>query len=315
MLKIRRIYNQNKRGIWLVLLIIASIIIVIQLLNFIAKKQNEQRINTSLNISENTTKKERNLTSSSNHSVASSEKISSEELEKGAEVIEEFINYCKNGEIKLAYQMLTDECKEEMYTTQESFEKLYCSQIFQNNSNCSLENWNGNTYRIKVIGDILASGKINEGDEKQDYITVKRVEDGYKLNINGYIGREEINRTKEKEKITITVVSRDTYMDYEKYQIKVKNNSEHTILLDTLKDTYGMYIENDKGVKFSSYLQEVSIADLELARGHERNISIKYYSTYNEKKNIASVVFSNVVLNYDEKSTAMSEKTNIAVEI
>ena len=39
---LKRFYDQNRKGIWMAIIIIASIFILLQLLNYFAKKNNEK---------------------------------------------------------------------------------------------------------------------------------------------------------------------------------------------------------------------------------------------------------------------------------
>lgn len=56
--------------------------------------------------------------------------ISEEKFEKDQNLVDLFIEYCNSQNYKEAYNLLTDECKEKLYSTQEKFEKNYCSLIF-----------------------------------------------------------------------------------------------------------------------------------------------------------------------------------------
>ena len=109
------------------------------------------------------------------------------------------------------------------------------------NKSYTVENWVNNTYRVLFTGDILSTGKLDNSDEIQDYITVTKKNDEYKLNINNYIGRQYVNKITDNDNIKITVESIDTYMDYEKYNLIIENNSDNSILLDTGNDTKNLF--------------------------------------------------------------------------
>lgn len=298
-----RYYNQNRKKIWGIVIIIASAILLLQMANYFAKKSNEEKIaNASNNIVEETYNTNTS-TLTSNKSAVSGENVSGNQLENATKAIDKFISYCNNKDLQSAYDMLTDECKLQMYDTLEVFEQAYYNNNFNGqNKTCTIENWAGNTYKVRIIDDMLSTGKRNNGYAKQDYITVKKIDDTYKLNINNYIGYYKINKTTEKNNIKVEVVSKNTYMDYDEYTVKVTNNTENTIMLDTKTDVKSLYIEDKSGGKHSSYNHELTDPMLIIQAGQTKEVTIKFYSSFVSTKQIKYVVFSDLILNYDEYS-------------
>lgn len=310
MRNIIRFYNQNRKSIWILALIIFFLIIILQVINYFVGVNQENKNKEKQEILQNTQSIQNNLDSSviiqSNESAISGEGVSNKNLKTAQEMIERFLTNCNEQKYEEAYGLLTDECKEEMYPSLDVFVNSYASKIFNGQKiNCNIQNWTGDIYKVEIAGDILATGKVNE-DTLQDYITI----DNDKLNINRYIKRTEINKSNEKDNIKIEVLNKNTYMDYETYTIKIDNNSQSDILLDTKRDMKSMYIEDDKGVKYSSYNHELTEADLTITRNHSRTITIKYYSSYNSSKDIQRLVFSNIVMNYDS-TTKIINNTQI----
>ena len=194
MINIRRYYNQNRKKIWGVIIIVASAFILIQLLNSVLQANHDKTQNI---ISNNEEKKinTENSKLTANTSAITGEKISNERLENATKIIDDFINCCNKKELEKAYNMLTDKCKEEMYNSLEDFEKSYYEDVFGGESKtCNIENWANNTYKVNIMNDSLATGKSNNGYSKEDYITIEKVKDDYKLNINNYIGYKELKR-------------------------------------------------------------------------------------------------------------------------
>lgn len=98
-------------------------------------------------------------------------------------------------------------------------------------------------------------------------------------------------------------------MDYESYEIEVKNNTEKDILMDTKENLKSMYIKDSKDVKYSAYSHEISFADLYVQRKQKRTLKLKYYSSYNSAKNIEKLVFSNVVMDYNRESDTINSNS------
>lgn len=309
-MNIIRYYNQNRRKIWGILIIITSAFILLQLVNHIYKRNSEKALtignNTIAEINTNVT------TLTTNQSVITRESLSTNQLQSATTVIDNFISYCNDKELQKAYDLLTDECKTEMYNTLEIFEQAYYNDVFDGkNKACTIENWVNNTYRVKIIDDMLSTGKSNNGYSKQDYITVNKVDNEYKLNINNYIGYTEINKTTSKDDINMEVVSKNTYMDHEEYTIKVTNNTENTMLLDSRTDMKTLYLQDNKKATYSSYNHELTEPMLTVSSGQTKEVTIKFYSSYVSTKDIQYIVFSDLLLYKGQLSEKLEFKANV----
>lgn len=291
-----RYYNQNRKKIWGIIIIIAFLFIVFYQVAIGNKKENKLVDNTTININTST------LTT--NQSTVTGEKVSSKKLKDEVEIIDEFLSYCNEGDSEKAYEMLTDECKQQMYKSLEIFEKGYRNPNFENgDKSCTIENWIGETYKVKITDNILATGKSNEGYAKQDYITVIQEEEESKLNINHYIGKTEINRQTENLNITMDVIENNQYMDYETYTIKITNQNEGDIKLDTMFDVKTLYLEDENGKTYSAYTNELTEPMLRIEAGHTKKVTIKFYSGYTSTKKIEAIVFSDLILYQGETQT------------
>ena len=176
--------------------------------------------------------------------------------------------------------------------------------------NYTIENWVKDTYRVNITGDLLATGK-DDGYSKLDYITVKRSDDEYKLNINNYIGYTEINKKTTEDNISINVISKNTYKDYEEYTISATNNTENIVQLDNISNTDTLYLEDSKGVKYPYYNHELTVPMVTIPSGQTKEVAIKFYSSYVSTKTIERMVFSDIIL----KNGQLGEIVKIDVKI
>lgn len=317
MYRLIRWYNQNRKAVWIVIGVIALIILIIQLINYWVKEENEKTLQESNQTQTQTTNNSREYNTISigeDSSALTGEALSSSQLSE-IEIIDMFVEYCNNQQIEEAYNMLTDECKEEIYKEKRIFEETYYNPIFLNTTrDVNVENWVSNIYKVDYNENFLATGQYSTENTKQDYITVEEQEDNtYKLNINNYIGRKEVNKSNEKNGITIEVLQKDTYMDYEVYTIKVQNNSNSTIKLDDGKNIKGMYIEDDNGIRYGAYTHEISDVDLIISPRETKEIRIKYYSRYGSDKNITNLGFERIIFNYEENTTPNVDSFRIEI--
>ena len=237
----------------------------------------------------------------SNKSAISGSSISSTKLKKHVDIIDEFFKYCNEGNIDRAYEMLTDECKEVLFPNVETFDSIYYSSLFKEEKKTyTVENWIGDTYQVKITGDILSTGKLDNSKTNQDYITIVENGDSYKLNINNYIGRTNRDKITEVESIKVNIQSIDTYMDYEIYNISVENGTDGTILLNTNDDTKSVYLLDRKNMKYYFYSNEVAESSLLIQSKFTNKFKIKFDNSYSSNRKIEKLVFSKVVLKYDE---------------
>ncbi len=312
-----RWYNQNREVFFIIVVIIAFIIIMIQVVNGIFAEENAQKRNEIA--SENSGTNSSTTISTPSTSVITGEEISQTQSNILVNVIEEFVEYCNAGEIESAYNMLTDECKELIYPTLEYFNQNYYQKIFYIDRMYSLENWynEGNfyTYYIKYTEDVLASGNLNSEDNKGDYITVVKEGTNYKLNISSYIGREIINKQEARNAFSITVNWLDMYMDYTIANITVKNNTSDMICLDTKEDNTTMYLYDENDVTYSSLLNEIADEQLIIRANMSNTLNIKFNKIYNPERVLSGIVFSDIVLDYEEYLTGNSEKNPVTINL
>ena len=215
--KIIRYFNQNRKKVYISLIIIVFLFGLLQLLNVMAKNKKEEEKDTS-GINEIM---QNNKSIVSNKSAVSGTSISEKKLKKDTDVIDNFFKYCNEGNIENAYNLLTDECKEEMYPTIDEFKRIYYSDLFNEGKRTyTIENWFGDTYQVRMTGDILSTGKIDGNQTKQDYVTIVEKDGDYKININNYVGRTKPqDKTTSYKNVDITIDEINTYMDYETFFI------------------------------------------------------------------------------------------------
>ena len=298
--KLLQLYNQNRLKVWAIILASIFIIVLIQLLNNFAKEENDNK-----KISNENEETTQNVVSynQESESIVSSGKVSDKYKDKFGEIIDEFYTYCVNHQPEKAYQMLSVDTKNLMYPTQKLFEKLYYESKFDGNKQYSFQSWSTYdqiyVYKVKIFDDMLSTGKSSDQDSIEDYITVVPDEDTFKLNINSYITRKEINKKDSNDIITAEVGVSDIYMNYQIYTIRLKNNTDKTIILDTRKKTNTTYITDERENRFYAMLYENKEEDMILKPQESKTIKIKFNVAYREELEIEKITFNNI-LNYEE---------------
>lgn len=286
----KRFFNQNIRNIIITIIVVIFIIGGIQLFNYIAK-QNKG----------NTNVVEYNEKRGQAYSILSDTTVSKEKNEKNVDLIDKFIDYCNTGKIEEAYNLLTNECKELYYPTINEFIKNYYNRVFAEPKTYSVQSWitasGSYTYKVKILDDMMATGKYNAEGSVEDYYTIINNE---KLNINKYIGRKEINKNAEKDGILFEIKYKDMYLDYEEYCINIKNNNNFNIAVDSKETTKSIYLTGKNDITYSSYIHELTIEDLIIESNREKEMKIKFNKSYDPERVIKSISISNIILKYDE---------------
>ena len=316
--KIAEWYIGNKSKILMAIFVVVVVVlisIIVNILNSLRKNNTVENVELSTNIQQTDTSigNFTDIYVEDNESVVTGESIGSSHINTIG-TIEQLVQLCNEQKVEEAYNLLSDECKEEVYPSLESFRNNYYNTIFNGKKkNISVENWANNIYKVTFEDDALSTGVYTAEGAIQDYITVVSTDNNeFKLNINNYIGRREINKTNNAVSgVEITALNTDTYMDYQTFTFRVKNNTNKTILLDDKFSTDNMYITDSNGNQYTAYIHELSEAQLTVTPGETKDVTIKYYSRYGTTKTITQIIFNKVILNYNE--VAVKETTRVEI--
>lgn len=312
MLKIVRLYNQNRRIVWLVVIIAIFCIAIISLVNKAYQEQSQANMEK---LTQELTKKSQEENSSdivdyekAAEPLTSGENVHSSVRNEIQGVLEQFIKCVTNNQIQEAYSLLTKECKEIQYPSVESFEQSYCSDI--SNKTYDFQLWTSArstyVYQVRFLDDMLSSGRDTSNNYLQDYITAIKQDGNYRLNINKLIKVTSLDKTTELHDIKFTLRKVETYLEYEYYEIEITNDSQKEIILDSREQDNSVYVQNNDGLKIRALLYENKEEDLKIDTGETKTIKIKFNNTYNGEKTIQCVGFSNVI--YDQEAYQEDEK-------
>jgi len=231
--------------------------------------------------------------------------LSSQIATENKNIINTFVEYCNNKNIESAYNLITDECKEKMFPTMQDFYDTYYSKIFGEARICELQVWitegNWYTYEVKLMEDILSTGRTGQTTMYTDYYTIVKTEQGeQKLNINRYIGRKNIEKETVGGTATVKVLSKDVYLDYELYNMEIKNNTSKTILIDSQRKTDTVFLIDNNSLSYQANIHEIDASTLRLDGYIQRKISIKFNKVYNPSRKIRTINFTDIIPDYEE---------------
>lgn len=290
--KLRRYFNQNREKIIRIAVVILFGLGLLYFVNgMVAKKNNYINQGTTNIQNENSNSNNINTNSALNIGSSSNSKDTSYTTE--TDTIAKFIQYCNEENVSAAYDMLSKECKENIYPTLENFVKNYYNNNFETNKIYNIQRWAGSIYKVDLKENMLQTGKLTS-EAKQDYITIVSQNSENKLNINNYIGRTNINAEKTEENIKIEVLYKDTYMDYETYTFQIKNNSGKDIYLDNLEETSTIYLVDENEMKHTAHTHKIAKEELHIYGHSSKTIQITFSNRYISGRENSRIVFENV---------------------
>lgn len=307
MRKIIRYWNQNRKQIIIVIAIIAFIIIMLNVVNYLFKQINDSSAN---NINQSNVEERQDPT----QSVITGQNVSKDITKENVDIIKKFVDYCNNNETEKAYELLSNECKEEFANNVNTFINNYCRRNFKTKKAYNLELMftepNSYTYKTTYYeDDLLATGGASSTNF-EDYITIINQDGERKLNINNFIKKQEINKEQTTDEIQITIKSKKVYRSYEQYRISIKNNTGNTISISNGENSEDIYLLDKNDTKYIAFLNEIPIYSLSIKPMRTTELDITFNKMYDTYRTIERVQFNNICLNQENNT-----KTTITIKI
>lgn len=298
---LRKDMFQNRYKILAIIVAIILVLCLIQVLNAFAKSSGKNKnINTNSSTTSSYKPQETTLLG---------EDVQSDIQEEITKVMDEFIKYCNSKEIKKAYNLLTDECKEEKFSNDiENFKKDYVEKIFTTAKTYNMQSWiNGRnpTYKVRILNDVLSTGDTKEVVE--DYVTIIKENNDYKISLNSYIGSQNINTKNKQDDVLITALSKQANMDYEIYKIKIENKTKNTILIDTKTKQKSVYATGSNNVTYTAFMYEIEDTLLTVEPGISRTISLKINKIYSPNIGVEKLTFTDIIMNLEEYNNTQNK--------
>lgn len=306
--KIIRYWNQNRKQIIIVIAIIAFIIIMLRVINNLAKQINSSNNNT------NTISKVTDLQKPT-ESTITGQNVPESVTKENTDIIKNFVDYCNSNQTQKSYELLSNDCKEEFNNNINVFINDYYNRIFKTKKTYNLEllytEAGSYTYKITYYEDnLLATGGTGANNNFEDYITIINQDEEIKLNINNFIKKQEINKTQETDNIEITIKSKKVYRSYEQYKVAIKNNNSTSIVLSDGKNSEDICLLDKNDTKYVALLYEIPEYNLSLGAGRTTELNISFNKIYAPTRVIEKIQFGNITLNQETNT-----KTSITIKI
>ncbi len=312
--KLLRFYNQNRLKIWAILLAIVLGYALLRILNSAIANQNTEENNNEQETTSNNVVSYRN----ESESMVTGGSVSDLYSDEIGAFINQFFTYCVNHEPQRAYEMVSNDTKQLLYQTESLFEKNYYENRFSGNKQFSFQSWSRTDglyiYQVRIFDNMLATGQTSD-NYIEEYVTITVEEGSYKLNLNSYLGRKQLNVRDEDDNLSVQVFMVDRYLDYEVYTLNIQNKTSGTILLDTKRKTNSCYVVDSIGNKFEALLYENSDEDLEFSPNEMKTIQIRFSDAYREGLQIKSINFTDIVNSEEFEQAKDIEGTEFTIEL
>ena len=312
-MSIVRFYNQNRKTIWLMIIVILFVLFIINALNnFYAKRSRSSDNSTSQQLNGNKTYV------NESQAMVQGQITSEKKQQEFGELMDEFLGYCNNNQVQEAYGLLSNNCREKLYPTQDAFYNEYYSKIFDSKKSYEFQLWSAidktYVYLVKIFEDMLSTGIAGSQNYIQEYISIVEEGSQYRVSVGGLVKNIEYNDSSEKNGIKIEVVESDEYMDYTIYHLKVINNTTKNILLGLIDDENSINVEDNQGNEFNAGLMEQVEDDLIVGVNSTKDIEIRFNRSYSTQTEARRINFTNIIKDFDAFNQDRQAYTDI-VEI
>lgn len=280
------------------IIIILSVWIIILIINYFVGKMKTENIEIDTNYKPH-------------ESIMGNEEVPEKVRSKVEELIGQFVEYCNNKDYEAAYNLLSDDCKNNIYSDMDLF-KQYVDSVFPSKKIYNIQNFSNKDniyiYTVNILDDILATGLNNNEDEhiySEKYVIINQ-NDELKLSIRQYIGRENLTYMYEDDYMKIKIESVDKKYDNVTYNISIANKSEYYIVYADYTADYEISLDTSEGLKrrADEVLEPVIIAE-----GETKQFNIKYTIFFDANTQINGMLFDYIRIYKDRTSYENGENT------
>lgn len=327
--KLFRKYNQNRKAIWTVIIMVAFFVILLQTIfglirasrarqySNIEDEENELlNNNIQTSIGSNIINHTQNIENTVNQNNVSGSGTTNNNINNPTKLINQFIEYCNNNQIDKAYEMLSSGCKTVLFPSQADFQAKYVQPVFSMKRTAKIEQgmYGEGIYKVTYYANMLASGGYQNTNSMQDYMVVKQEAEQKKLSINHLIDVQNLNKISNETQVMVKLLQKQSYTDYEIYQIQITNRTNQTILVSEQKSQSSINLVDQNGVNYPSNIDEQAKEKLMVKPQETTILELKFNKMYNTNRISQSMQFVNIIANYEAYQRGEEvEKINVSM--
>lgn len=277
-LKIRDFLKKNKKIILIVLLVWGSIIAINYFIG-----------HTEMEVTP--------ITTYEPHTAVMDDTEVPKELQSPIEnIIKEYMDACNNKEYEKAYNMLSQDCRDNLYPEIEDFKK-YIDAIFNTKKIYNIQDFSNKNdtyiYIVTILNDIMLTGTTDEEyiDTYDEKIVIKNEKGELKLSIRGYIGKNKVDKMFEDDFIKIKLS--DVKVDYETmtYYVEIRNKTDNTVVIQDFSSEYeiALKLTGEYRKRYGLNIDPIIINSEETL-----TFPLTFTRFYDEKGDIYSLIFNDI---------------------
>lgn len=277
-LKIRNFFKKYKKVIFIVLIVW---LVIIAINFFLGRRSETPVLNTTYNPHE---------------VVLTSDTEVPEKLQTPIEdTIDDYINKCNNKDYSGAFELLTADCKTHVFGDSLDNFTTYASSIFPNKKRYSIQNYSNYgqayIYNVKLIDDIITTGLTNQSYAYYEEKFAVKEEDGkIKLNVNDYMGFNDLKKVAEDDYLKIRVENKEEFYSFEIYSVKITNKTDKKVVL------YDGIVGNELSlISGQDERNPINVKDtIILEPGETRTFEITFNKYYDESTKASEIAFNKI---------------------
>lgn len=239
------------------------------------------------------------------------ESVPEEQREEVNVVIDTFFNYCNSKQYQNAYDMLTTDCKEYVYSDSLAEFKQYVDNLFTTTKIYNIQNYSNvgdvYIYDINILDDILSTGTTGGYQTHREKIALIEEDSTLKISNQGYIGKTMFsNVTGEDQYVKIDVLYKNMSYDREEYAVEITNKTDGYIVLGN--GAAANEITLNLGDQMRPALDIVN-NNLIIPPGRTTNYFLLFDKYYDDNKNPTELNFNLIRLYGNDAETAQEGST------
>ena len=233
-------------------------------------------------------------------------------------LIDQYFNYCNNGQYEQAYNLITEDCRKKNYPTLEEF-KAYIDEVFEGKKKIyNIQSYsivdNKYIFNIRILDDILANGTTDGYYYYEEKFVLIEENGEIKLSIAEYIGDEEQQIIVEDDNLKIEVVNKSIDYETETYTLQITNKTDKYIVLS----------DNYEANEISLYVngmernpKNLQVAFVSIPPNAKRTQNLQFTKYYDETAKDEKITFNNVRIfeQYDWAVGTTQENLDNAIDI
>ena len=301
-IKLRHFWQKYNRIIILVVFAIILIIIINRILT-LNKEPDEPETSYTPNVSV----------------LDSSSEVPDEVADSFEEFIENYVNYCNSGDYVSAYNLVSDDCKQNFFGNSYNDFVEYVSEKFGTGKRYAIQNYSNTDdlyiYSVKIFEDFLATGLTNQSYRYvEEKMAVSYDDNGdIVFSVGNYMGSETLQYQASNEYLKAEITKSLQKYSFIIYTLKLTNRTDYTIVIrDGNADSTEIYMD----IGSEARAAEDDGTTIVLEPGEVETVSLSFSMFYDSELEPEGIVLNavRVMEEYTGDSETAEEEIENAID-